>query len=185
MKLILDLCSGTGGWSAPYRDNPSEYKVLSFDLPNDIRMVQYEDIMRHGLPVHGILAGPPCTVFANSGARWSRSPEDMIEGLSVMDACLRMVTIFKPKFWALENPIGKMKRFLGPAVMLFNPCDYGDPYTKKTLLWGDFKQPTKTPVLATEGSKMHLNYGGKSARTKRERSKTLAGFAKAFFEANR
>jgi hypothetical protein len=40
--------------------------------------------------------------------------------------------------------------------MTFNPNDYGDPYTKRTCLWGEFNTPVRTPVEATEGSKMHL-----------------------------
>ena len=96
------------------------------------------------------------------------------------------MTICKPTWWALENPIGKLSRFLGPPQMYFNPCDYGDPYTKQTALWGDFN--TSLPlneVEPTEGSKMHTQYGGKGMRTKNARSATPAGFARAFFEANR
>ena len=88
-------------------------------------------------------------------------------------------------FWAIENPVGKMKRLLGEPTMIFNPCDYGDPYTKKTLLWGKFKVPHMRRVEPTEKSKMHSNYGGKSNKTKEMRSITPPGFAQAFFKANR
>ena len=109
----------------------------------------------------------------------------MIEGLSVVDACLRLVTVCKPKWWALENPIGKLSRYLGAPRMYFNPCDYGDPYTKRTALWGRFNTDLpRTPVEPTEGSKMHTRFGGKSMKTKNARSATPAGFAKAFFMAN-
>jgi hypothetical protein len=128
-RVILDLCAGTGAWSQPYLD--AGYTVIRLTLPEaDVRLV-------HRLPgkVHGILAAPPCTVFANSGARWPRTQEQMLEGLSVMDACLRAVTIYEPEWWALENPVVKMRRYLGDPTLIFDPCDYGDPYTKKTLLW--------------------------------------------------
>jgi hypothetical protein len=176
-KIILDLCGGTGSWSKPYKD--AGYDVRLITLPeHDVRLyIPPEN-------VYGILAAPPCTVFANSGARWSRSEDDMREGLSIMDACLRIIYFCKPKFWALENPIGKMKRYLGQPKMYFNPCDYGDPYTKKTCLWGEFAEPVKTPVEPIEGSKLWRMCGGKSLRTKELRSITPPSFAQAFFKAN-
>ena len=180
MKIILDLCGGAGAWSAPYRE--AGYGVRLYDLASnsiDVRTAEYITES-----IHGILCAPPCTVFANSGARWPRTQAQMVEGLSVMDACLRFVLLLKPQFWALENPVGKMRKYLGPPKMMFHPCDFGDPYTKKTLLWGDFNYPVTSPVEPTEGSKMHLNFGGKSERTKKARSITPPGFAKAFFEAN-
>ena len=175
-KIIIDLCGGTGAWSKPYSEAGYDVRVVT--LPQDVRLYIPPD------EVHGILAAPPCTVFANSGARWPRTNGAMIEGLSIMDACLRIIYTSKPKWWALENPIGKMKRYLGNPKMYFNPCDYGDPYTKKTCLWGEFTEPIKTPVEPTEGSKLWKMYGGKSAHTKEMRSITPAGFAQAFFKAN-
>jgi len=179
--VILSLCDLTEQWPKPYKE--AGYQVITIDLQRDGTDIRLMHKPNYG--VHGILAAPPCTVFANSGARWPRTDQEMIEGLSIVDACLRMVAILKPKWWALENPVGKLTRYLGKPVMYFNPCDYGDPYTKRTGLWGDFN--TDLPlnrVVPTEGSKMHLKYGGKSLRTKNARSATPPGFARAFFEAN-
>ena len=175
-RIILDLCGGTGSWSKPYAD--AGYDVRIVEAGQDVRILKYDE------GIHGILAAPPCTMFANSGARWKRTRAEMLEALSVVDACLRIVFACAPRWWALENPIGKLTRYLGKPRIYFNPCDYGDPYTKRTCLWGKFALPVKAPVKPTEGSKMHLMYGGKSAKTKRERSKTPPGFARAFFEAN-
>lgn len=176
-KLILDLCGGTGSWSKPYTEN-GLYEVRVIDLPQDVRLLEIPKEK-----VHGILSAPPCTVFASSGARWPRTQEAMIEGLSVVDACLRLVTVCKPQWWALENPVGKLVRYLGKPWMYFDPCDYGDPWTKRTCLWGKFIPPQRNPVEANEfwGWK---KLGGKSERTKRLRSMTPPGFAKAFYEAN-
>ena len=179
-KVILDLCGGTGSWSKPYREAGYDVRVIT--MPDDVRLIHMIEE-----PVHGILCAPPCTVFAVSGARWPRTMDQYLSALSVVDACLRFVTIKKPKFWALENPIGILRRWLGPPKMYFNPCDYGDPYTKKTCLWGEFAEPLKTPVepikVCSQGSWLQL-LGGKSERTKMLRSMTPQGFAKAFFEAN-
>ncbi len=71
---------------------------------------------------------------------------------------------------------------MAPPAYVFNPCDHGDPYTKKTLLWGDFSLPKRSPVEPSEGSRMwSLPASPDRARI---RSATPQGFARAFFEAN-
>jgi len=100
----------------------------------------------------------------------------------VVDACLRIVVVAKPKFWALENPVGRLTRYLGPPKMYFHPYEFGDPWTKKTCLWGEFNEPKKNPVEPVEGSKIHLM--PPSENRSELRSITPPGFAKAFFEAN-
>ena len=187
-KIILDLCGGTGAWSQPYKDDGYDVRLVTSPVA-DVRFVEYHK----SLKVYGILAAPPCTVFASSGARWKRTIPEMIEGLSVVDACLRLIMIYQPEFWVLENPIGKLVRYLGKPKMYFQPFEYGDPYTKKTCLWGNFNHPITNPVepiykYAKNGkrfSPMHFNTGGKSEKTKRLRSITPPGFAKAFFDANK
>lgn len=176
-QLILSLCDHSGVWSQPYVD--ADYEVVRIDLKHgqDVRLLELP-----GRPVHGILAAPPCTVFANSGARWQRSDRDMLDGLSVVDACCRIILAARPTWWVLENPAGKLSRFLGPPRMTFQPNDYGDPYTKLTCLWGEFNTPHRTPVPATDGSRMlRVAPGPERAAI---RSVTPAGFARAFFEAN-
>jgi hypothetical protein len=107
--------------------------------------------------------------------------------LSIVDACLRVVFACRPTWWALENPVGRLRRWLGPPAFAFDPCDFGDAYKKKTLLWGKFNEPKKNPVepvrVCSQGSWI-MQLGGKSERTKELRSMTPPGFAKAFFEAN-
>jgi hypothetical protein len=150
-QTIVSLCDYSGVWSRPYEE--AGYDVIRVDLKHgqDVRLLKLPN-----RPVHGVLAAPPCTVFANSGARWPRSDDEMREGLSIVDACLRFIVATDPLWWALENPTGKLKHYLGPPAFTFQPNDYGDPYTKRTCLWGKFVPPPKTPVPATEGSKMHL-----------------------------
>lgn len=180
MPLILDLCAGSGAWSQPYVD--AGYRVIRVTLPTDVR--DWQDYMTENgeaINVHGILAGFPCTYFANSGARWPRTRQQMLEAISIMDACCRIVLACRSTlaWWCFENPIGKAKRFLGVPTMTFDPCEYGDPYTKKTLLWGEFNPPIKTPVLPSRGSMMHT-----MIRDAAQRAVTPSGFARAFFKAN-
>jgi hypothetical protein len=178
MKTILDLCGGSGAWSRPYADAGYDVRIIDPCRDGgDVRVFQFLDE-----PVHGVLAAPPCTIFASSGARWHRTEGELQEALAIVDACLRIVVVHRPEWWALENPVGTLRRYLGPPRWKFNPSDYGDPYTKKTLLWGDFNIPFVQPVVATEGSRLHrLSPTPDRAAL---RSVTPAGFAQAFFDAN-
>lgn len=174
-KIILDLCGDTGAWSNPYKEAGYDVRVVT--LP------EY-DVRLYKLPsnVYGILAAPDCTHLASSGARWwkQKGESALLEALSVADACMRIISVASPIFWCLENPVGRLIHYYGKPAMRFDPYEYGDPYTKKTLLWGKFNQPKKSPVSPIEGSKMHRM----SSSWKKQRGITPPGFAKAFFEAN-
>jgi len=201
-KTILDLCGGTGAWSQPYADAGYDVRVVTLpeqDVVSYASMVIDEHLIEPGC-VRGILAAPPCDHFSVSGAQyWPQKDADgrTALALDIVDACLDLIDYLNPFWWALENPVGRLKglrahRFYGlsgtPEPRLkFDPCDYGDPYTKKTLLWGRFKIPTPNKVtpekVCRQGSWL-MKLGGKSDKTKRLRSITPPGFAKAFFEAN-
>ncbi len=152
MLMVLSLCDITGNWSRPYED--AGYSVVRVDLKtdDDVRLLRYIST-----PVHGILAAPPCTAFAASGARWWQDKGEvaLLEGLAVVDACLRAVALYSPNFWALENPVGRLRDYLGEPRYAFDPFEFGDPYSKRTQLWGRFNYPQKDIVACTEGSKMH------------------------------
>lgn len=139
---------------------------------------------------------PPCTAFAGSGAQYWKSKDadgTTLEALSIVHACLSLVAIYRPQWWALENPVGRLTRWLGPWSFSFDPCDFGDPYTKRTLLWGRFVAPMPLFIggdksveperVCSQGSWL-MKLGGKSERTKELRSATPPGFADAFFTAN-
>jgi hypothetical protein len=179
--LVYSLCDYSGEWAKPYKEAGHEVVLVDLKYGQDVRLLLKPDRV-----VDIVLAAPPCTVFAGSGAKWKslRAISEVLEGLSIVDACLRFIYATRPKKWSLENPVGWLRDYIGEPKLYFDPCDYGDPYTKKTCLWGEFNTPVKTPVEPTEGSKIHLNYGGRSERTKTLRSITPPGFARAFFEAN-
>jgi len=180
VKIILDLCGGTGAWSKPYRD--AGYLVEVVTLPEkDVRFYEFPKT-----PVHGILAAPPCTVFCIANNRNWRIDAKLLEGLSVLDACLRIIKMTKPMWWALENPHGRLQRWLGLPQFKFNPCDFGDPYTKKTQIWGNFIPPVKRNKVEPKLKKYVDNVKGsrKAGGRMEVRSITPPGFAKAFFEAN-
>jgi len=116
------------------------------------------------------------------------SDDQFREGLSVVDACLRLVSLCSPAWWALENPQGYLKAWLGEPALKFHPWEYGDPWTKRTWLWGQFQDPKRSPVTP-EGPWINSRTGhpkGKPGKAKGfiQRAQTPPGFAQAFFEAN-
>lgn len=167
-RLILDLCAGSGAWSEPYRQ--AGYPVERVTLPaGDVRIYVPPP------EVWGVLAAPPCQEF--SGAK--RGPRDFIAGMACVNACLRIVLQVRPRWWALENPAngGHLTKFLGPPRDLWEPADFGDAWTKRTAVWGDFAIPRRGPFVQPQGSAM-------DRPTAAARALTPPGFARAFFEAN-
>jgi hypothetical protein len=179
MRIIYDLCGGTGNWSRPYVE--AGYDVRVIDLPTDIRLLPLP-----AEPVHGVLAAPPCTFFCRMRmCRGRPSDEQFREGLSVVDACLRFITMVQPAWWALENPQGYLWTWLGEPILKFHPWQFGDPWTKRTWLWGKFNLPQQNvvdPVGPLVNSRTGHPLGKKGlARNFTERAATPPGFARAFF----
>lgn len=172
-RVILDLCAGSGAWSAPYV--AAGYTVIRVDLPQDVRLLRAPDV-----PIHGILAAPPCTVFSHARNRYPPTDVEYLAALSVVDACLRVIVAAHPLWWALENPVNKLRRYLGRPAFIFRQWEFGDPGHKPTALWGEFKVPAFSPTRQTKPS---------TWRTKQENASpqdaiTPPGFASAFMEAN-
>lgn len=173
---ILDLCGGTGAWSQPYRE--AGYDVELVDLAvdgRDVRLLQY----LRGV-FQGILAAPMCSKFSYARNRYPPTEAELLFALSLVDACHRIVLVQQPRWWALENPRNKLRRYLGPARLEFYQWEYGDAGHKPTCIWGDFTVPMKRPKPRTKPSTFRSQY--ENARP--EDAVTPAGFARAFYEVN-
>ena len=169
-----------------------------------------------GKEVYGILAACPCTTFSNSGTRWRKTRHDAKDRDAIKDMwgskaaeaknedgswtyetpndyanelvaqTMRTLEYYRPKFWALENPEGRIETSAGLPDKWrtgFQPNNFGDPYTKRTLLWGNFNAELPTAnVEPVEGSKMHLMSPSEGRAA--ARAETPVGFSYAFFMAN-
>lgn len=193
-KIILDLCGGTGSWSNPYKE--AGYDVRLVTLPNN-------DVLTYEPPenVYGILAAPPCTMFSLARTR-AIKPRDFNEGMEIVEACLKIIWDIRKKqkiaFWAMENPMGYLRQFMGKPPFHFDPWEFGDPYTKGTDIWGYYNFPIKkyksieevmTPEqiakCSTNSRKLPSISEITGSKQQAKRSITPQGFAQAFFKANK
>ena len=207
--FLLSVYDYTGNWARPYIE--AGWKVLLWDAQIEgcilkrFTTLQFMIEKETGGKIDGLLAAPPCTASAGSGAlHWPekdsgwpelhRNPEmeQTFETFTqymtaLTEIVLHMKDIFDPSFWALEQPVGRSESLV-PELrrykkMIFQPNEFGDPYTKRTVIFGQFN--TDLPrnfVEAKEGSKMWKIPPG--PERKKLRSATPKAFAKAFYQAN-
>jgi hypothetical protein len=91
-------------------------------------------------------------------------------------------------FWALENPEGLLRRFLGNPPYKFEQWWFGNDRVKKTDLWGRFNLPKRTVLIRTDYVQKATHNGNSDWYAKanaKERAITPKGFADAFFKANK
>jgi hypothetical protein len=104
------------------------------------------------------------------------------------------------RFWALENPVGFLRQFLGVPRFTFKQWEFGGSYVKPTDIWGYFNEPKRTvktcPEKITERRGMRVNsidwttpkapewLDTKGLTRADLRAITPGGFAEAFFRVN-
>mgnify|MGYP004653302889 FL=1 len=159
-----------------------------------------------------MIAHPPCTFLAVSGAKWYYHPEDKnlpIEQrrphpnfpnraqdredgakffMALADADIHYI--------AIENPVGIMNTRYRKPDQTVQPYYFGDRASKKTCLWLKNLPPLKPTKIVDEGEFIEFGSGRRLAKwysdglTKTKtaeerrtwRSKTFPGFAKAIAE---
>lgn len=80
-----------------------------------------------------VIAFPPCTHLACSGAAWfeqKRKDGRQKQGIDFF----MMFTRLKCK-WAIENPVGIMSKLYRAPDQKIQPWSFGDPFQKTTCLW--------------------------------------------------
>jgi hypothetical protein len=202
-KKILHLCADIGSDSRYYQLNP-EYEVIKIGKEIGVENYSPPD------GVHGIIANPPCTEFSTAGD--FRDVKDLEKGMFLVNHCLRIINEANPAWWVLENPYnGRLKEIIGKPNAVYQPWQYGSPWTKKTALWGNFVMPlpvysnwddvpkNEALYIRNGRKKPGLVYFHKSAvnlipemQWAKEyincdadiRSMCSNGFAKAFYEVN-
>ena len=127
-----------------------------------------------------IIAFPPCTHLAVSGARWF--PEKRKDGRQqrAIDFFMRFVNASCDRI-AIENPIGIMSNYYRKPDQIIQPWQFGHGETKATCLWLK-NLPLLKPTDIVSGREQRIWKMPPSADRAKERSKTYAGIAKAMAE---
>ncbi len=135
-KIILHLCADLGSDSIYYQNDDS-YQVVM--IGKDIGVENYHPPEN----VHGIIANPVCTEFQNINGYGKIN--DTEKGMFLVNHCIRIIRESNSvKWWVIENPArGQLRKHIGEPYAVYQPWQFGSPWTKETALWGNFNMPEK------------------------------------------
>ena len=125
-----------------------------------------------------MIAHPPCTHLAVSGARWFKGKErEQAEALDfvrfLLDAPVERI--------ALENPISVISTKIRKPDQIVQPWWFGDGETKATCLWLK-NLPLLEPTNIVEGRRARVHHEPPSPDRWKNRSRTYQGLADAMAE---
>ena len=149
-------------------------------LPTESLGLHYKcdvsDILHHGWDM--MIAFPPCTHLAVSGARWFKDKVE--EQKEAKEFFMSLVNYPIPKI-AIENPIGIMSTHYRKPDQIIQPWQYGHGETKATCLWLK-GLPKLEPTNIVEGREHRIHMMPPGPNRARERSRTYQGIADAMAE---
>jgi site-specific DNA-cytosine methylase len=154
------------------------HEALSCDLlPTDIPGPHYQgdvrDVLSDGWDL--MIAHPPCTHLAVSGARWFKDKQaEQAEALDfvrlLLDAPIERI--------ALENPVSVISSRIRKPDQIIQPWQFGHGETKATCLWLK-GLPKLTPTEIVDGREARVHKLPPSADRWKIRSTTYKGIAEA------
>jgi len=122
-----------------------------------------------------MIAHPPCTHLAVSGARWFKDKRKEQEEALVF---VRLLLDAPIELIALENPISIISSRIRKPDQIIQPYQFGHGETKATCLW--LKGLTKLrPTDMVEGRETRIHKMPPSPDRWKERSRTYQGIANA------
>lgn len=122
-----------------------------------------------------VIAHPPCTHLAVSGARWFKDKtEEQIEALDFV----RMFFNQNFKRLALENPVSIIASKIRPSTQTIQPWQFGHGETKAICLWLD-NLPKLVPTNIVEGRVARVHRMPPGPDRWKERSRFYEGVAEA------
>lgn len=135
-----------------------------------------------------VIAFPPCTHLAVSGAR--HFEQKRLDGRQQQGIdFFKLFTILNCEHVAIENPIGIMSRLYRKPDQIVQPWQFGHPFSKSTCLWLKglpklvHAEVIEKPTSGWENQSFTKDgrYGGFNGKfnDSKTRSKTFEGIAKA------
>jgi site-specific DNA-cytosine methylase len=125
-----------------------------------------------------MIAHPPCTHLAVSGARWFKDKQ--IEQAEALDFVRRLLDATIPRI-ALENPISIISSRIRKPDQIIQPWQFGHGETKATCLWLK-NLPKLLPTNIVEGREARIHKMPPGPDCWKERSRTFEGIAQAMAE---
>jgi hypothetical protein len=132
------------------------------------------DLMRAG-DFDLMIAHPPCTHLAVSGARWFKDKAS--EQKEAISFFMKLIHAPFPMI-CVENPISIMSTIYRKPDQIIQPWQFGHGETKATCLWLK-GLPKLTPTNIVDGREARVHKMPPSENRWKERSRTLFGIAKA------
>jgi site-specific DNA-cytosine methylase len=176
MAKVLVACEYSGrvrdafaalGWNAWSCD------LLSSETPGNHHQGAVEDILSLHWDV--LIAHPPCTHLAVSGARWFKDKQvEQAEALSFVQLLLDAPV----EHIALENPVSIISTRIRRPTQVIQPWQFGHGETKATCLWLK-NLPPLTPTDIVEGRENKVHRMPPGPNRWKERSRTYSGIASA------
>ncbi len=150
--------------------------LLPSESPGRHYQGDVRDVLRDGWDM--MIAHPPCTHLAVSGARWFKDKQaEQEEALAfvrlLLDAPIPRI--------ALENPVSIISSRIRKPDQIIQPWMFGHGETKATCLWLQGLPPLR-PTNIVDGREARIHKMPPSADRWKERSKTYQGVAQAMAE---
>ncbi len=173
---VLVACEFSGAVREAFRDmghNAWSCDLLETEIPGPHIVGDVLDLLGDGWDL--MIAHPPCTHLAVSGARWWKDKQqEQADALEFVRA-LMAAPIDRI---ALENPISKISSAIRKPDQIVQPWQFGHGETKATCLWLK-GLPKLQPTDVVEGREPKVHHMAPGPNRWRERSRTYAGIAAA------
>lgn len=125
-----------------------------------------------------MIAFPPCTHLAVSGARWFKDKQK--EQAEALDFVRALMEAPIPRI-AIENPVSIISSRIRKPDQIIQPWQFGHGETKATCLWLKGLPPLR-PTNIVDGREAKVHKMPPGPERWRERSRTYQGIAEAMAE---
>jgi hypothetical protein len=152
--------------------------VIESERPGPHLISDVRDVMYDGWDL--MVAHPPCTYLAVSGARWNVTPERRMRQAESLRFVRELLNAPIPRI-ALENPVSVISSQIRKPDQIVQPWMFGEGETKATCLWLKHLPPLfPTHVVAGRVGRVHRE--SPSPDRWKNRSRTYQGLADAMAE---
>jgi site-specific DNA-cytosine methylase len=147
--------------------------LLETEIPGNHYKGDVKDILCDGWDL--MIAHPPCTHLAVSGARWFKDKK--VEQAKALEF-VRLLLDAPIERIALENPISIISSQIRKPDQIIQPWQFGHGETKATCLWLQ-NLPKLQPTNIVEGREQRIWKMPPGPDRWKERSRTFEGIAQA------